>query len=992
MKNWIPIRHDYLIDNFDRLLNSLYEADFGNPDDGILSESIAALEDVSQELLAGYFSHKLGIPNEVDNIFSRNVRIVLAAIYSSQKVGRDVSVMLVDLLDSLVINNFYSDEGSMAKIKEITECLSKGNRIEAFPYNLKDLAPDRFDFPLFKQQLLGLKLGNDHTEAVGYESAGSCLFEGDKIKIYPVGFSHLSDSKFKPVLEASLDVLVMDETKKKVCDLDFKEQELFLNHFKQSFSEETPKPAKKLKAYSEGQEFFVKVVNIDPQRGYITCRTIDPDYEPLELFLDLLKFLNLNIEFSITGNDFRNAIQPGQVLKVQLTERDGRRYFNFNDIVREFFSNIDNFQYSYVAIFVTNYPGGTRWLTEFGHIVNIMNNDWDSDILEAACEDCDLAIEVSGLNANTDKKGNTVMNANRIGQLYEGEPHDSFKAEIPATFLLYIFDSWADECPVFKTPEKRIRTVPVAYPRIISHLLCRLSEDMSGSFYERFYNAFCAKMLTSISESRHDESYCDFIITYLKALWAFAQDPGHKWLSPVTVEPELEGLTTIGQLRDIVSILSEYKTGNHSCVPVFANETDPERIHGLVNASNSLSGNIALSEINRIKRTITQCLGIEDLYTEESSDKFWFGEESDMLEFKSSVVFPPSKTVERPASPDSQIWQIIKTVNGFLNSLHGGTLLIGVNDFGNASGLEDDIQWLYRNRKIVSPDIDKYLLFVKNRIDHAFEAYLRKDSDTDVTSTRVRYSTEQRDCNTIVRVEVMPYEFGCVKIKGKLTLPNKTEIKRPNYIKEAYIRVANATEELTPGKREKIAADKRTVIKDATQQKQILVQEAIDTSRCLRIKGYQSYRGKSDKIIQPVELLPLRGLIIGSQQGGKDLRVFKLNRCEAVELTDERFKPSKYSYTVDPFNMLTLGKEGIKMQIRLDRLGWLRIMEVYPYTINSLKEDNSDPEYPYLLDCRISDLKGIGSFCLSIPGHFKVINCNGLADYLKEQLKHFHFS
>lgn len=989
MKNWIPIKHDYLIDNFESLLDSLSDADFGNSNDGYLHESVKMMEEVSKTLLSDYFSHRMGILNEIDDIFLRNVRIVLTSIYSSQRLDRDVAGMLVDLLDSLVVNNLYSDEDSLAKIKDIAVNLSKGNSIESFPYNLRDLATDHFDFPLFKMKLLGFKFGEDREEKVGYESVGSCLIRGKQIEIYPVSYNQISETKYKPILDASLDVKLMSENKKGVRDLDFKEQELFLNHFRQTFKEDKP-AGKSLKRYSEDDEFYVKVVNIDPVWGYVKCKTIDPYYQPLVLNLYLLNFVKLNGEVSITNTLLRDMLRPDQVLKVQLIEKGGKQFFSIVSTLKEFFTNLYNFPDTYAAIFLTDYRGGTRWLTEMGHTVNIMDNDWDSEIRDAAHEDCELAIKVAELDSRVDKKGNTVMNAKRVGEILKGEPHDKFREDIPSILMEYIFECWTEDCPEYRTPDQLIPEIPSAYPRLMAHLLCQLSEGSSIAFHQRFYNAFCAKLLSVVTESGHDECYCDFVITYLNALWAFAQDPGHEWLSsPVAVPEALEGVESIANMAKIIDSLSKYKFEHHSVAPVYTKDVDPSRISSLVNASNSLSGNIALSGINRIKRTIIQCLGIGDLYTEEASDKYWFGEETDMLEFKSSIVYPPSKTGEIIADPDIQIWQIIKTVNGFLNSLHGGTLLIGVNDFGNANGLNDDIKWLYQNRKIVAENPDKYLLYIKNRIDHAFEAYTRKDSDSDITAMRVRYSTEYKDEEMIVRIEVAPYEFGCVRIKEKLTLPGKTELKRPDHIMEAYIRTANATEELTPAKRGKIATDKRTVIKDSAQQKQILVQEAIDTSRYLKINGYQSYREKSDKIVEPIELLPLRGLIVGIQKGEEGLRVFKLNRCDSVELCDEEFKPSRHTYAVDPFNMLTEGNESIKMQIRFDRLGWLLIQEIYPYTATSLKEDATDPQFPYLLECQISHLKGIGSFCLSIPGHFKIINCKGLEDYIQAQLQLF---
>lgn len=423
MRNWIPIKHDYLIDNFDSLLASLNDADFSNPDDGILFESISALEEVAKGLLSDYFSHKSGILNPIDDIFYRNVRIVLASIYSSLKIKRNVTGMLVDLLDSLVVNNSYTDEESLAKIKAVAACMAEGAVMETLPYNLRDLAPDRFDFPLFRQQLLGFAFSNDDDRPGIYESGGSCVFDGGEIKIYPAGIRQPADFKFRTVVEASLDVRVMSDSKKKLNDLDFKDQELFLNHFRQSFSQGAPTVSKKLKTYSEGQEFFVKVADIDYSRGLVKCSTIDPAYETLELNLDLLKFLNLNKEVAITLTEFLKHLKPGQTLKVMLDEKNGRKIFNINATIKEgFFTNVDNFNDSYAAIFLTDYPGGTRWLTEMGHTVNIQDNDWDTEIEQAAAIDCGLAIEVCGIGVKTDKKGNAVMNAMRTGQLFEDEP------------------------------------------------------------------------------------------------------------------------------------------------------------------------------------------------------------------------------------------------------------------------------------------------------------------------------------------------------------------------------------------------------------------------------------------------------------------------------------------------------------------------------------------------------------------------------------------
>ncbi|MCH5217869.1 MAG: WYL domain-containing protein [Muribaculaceae bacterium] len=988
MKNWIPIRHDYLKENFDSLLESLADADFENLEDGLLQESIVKLEEVARDLLTTYFPHRLGITIPIDDEYIKNLRITLASIYATLKRGKPMADELVTLLDSLVVNNVYRDQGSFEKIKSITVNLALGNGIETLPYSLKDLAADSFNLPLFAQKLLGITfLKNGHIMA-GYEGKGSCLFQGDKVKISTERLSRLISSKLKTFLYLSLGVSILDDEKKKPIELDFKDQVVLLNRLIQTAREQAPEVRKKLKTYTQDQTFYVKVTDVIHNFEWVKCETIDPSYERLELYLDLLNFHNLSALTTLTRRDFLQALSKGNILKVRLIEKDGRQYFSLYGPLREFFTNPENFPDTYEAIFITGYPGGSRWLTHLGHTVNIMNNKWDNEIAEAEAENCNLSIEVGSIKQNIDKNGNTVLNATRKGEIYEIS-HEEFRKEIPGNLIADLLDFWKEECPVFTAAKPLTPMVGEIFPRIICHLLATMSQDSLLPFYERYYNFTGSRIMAAMTDDTHDGAYCEFMLNYLKALWAFAQDPGHSWLGLPEIPDELKETEAAAECSAIIRTILGYNHNPTPALPSADNQVDIERLRNLIDAANALAGNIAETEINRIKRSISQCLGIKSIYKEEASDKHWFGEESDMLEFKTSIVFLPSKTGDTTPNPDIQIWQILKTVNGFLNSLHGGTLQLGVNDFGNAAGVDEDIRWLYRNNHILTPEADPYLRYIKHRVDNAFEAYRRSDKDSDITATRVRYSLSQVEGRTVLRIDILPFELGCVRMKDTLRLHNRHEVRRPADIKEAYIRAANTTEELTQTKREKMEEEKRKVIKDSEQQKFIAVQEAIDSCRYVRLDQYQSYKEVADRVVEPVELLPQRGLLVGIKKGDKNLRVFKLSRCEEVSVLDETFKRSKYSYSVDPFNMLATGKNVTDIRVRLDRLGWLLIQETYPYTANFLSKDNTDPEFPFLLSCPISDVRGIGSFCLSILDHFKIINNPALESYIKERIKNY---
>ena len=94
------------------------------------------------------------------------------------------------------------------------------------------------------------------------------------------------------------------------------------------------------------------------------------------------------------------------------------------------------------------------------------------------------------------------------------------------------------------------------------------------------------------------------------------------------------------------------------------------------------------------------------------------GGESDRVEFKQTARW----NIHTQQRDPSLELVISKTVAGFLNS-YGGTLLIGVDDDGRPTGLENDLS-LGK-----SPDLDRYQLFL---VDH-LQRTLGKTATTLVT-------------------------------------------------------------------------------------------------------------------------------------------------------------------------------------------------------------------------------------------------------------------
>ena len=77
------------------------------------------------------------------------------------------------------------------------------------------------------------------------------------------------------------------------------------------------------------------------------------------------------------------------------------------------------------------------------------------------------------------------------------------------------------------------------------------------------------------------------------------------------------------------------------------------------------------------------------------------GQETTDTEYKTSLVFPAgSKKVKE--NPEKQMEEILKVINSFMNTA-GGTLYVGVNDYGLGTGVEDDL-----NSTVYHGDRDKY--------------------------------------------------------------------------------------------------------------------------------------------------------------------------------------------------------------------------------------------------------------------------------------------
>ena len=91
----------------------------------------------------------------------------------------------------------------------------------------------------------------------------------------------------------------------------------------------------------------------------------------------------------------------------------------------------------------------------------------------------------------------------------------------------------------------------------------------------------------------------------------------------------------------IISELNRSKHPESRTLTTEVRDNQDASINKLIDASNSLIGIINETELNNIKKSIAQKLGVDDEYVAINADRTFYGEESSTLELKKSIVFPP---------------------------------------------------------------------------------------------------------------------------------------------------------------------------------------------------------------------------------------------------------------------------------------------------------------------------------------------------------------
>ena len=170
----------------------------------------------------------------------------------------------------------------------------------------------------------------------------------------------------------------------------------------------------------------------------------------------------------------------------------------------------------------------------------------------------------------------------------------------------------------------------------------------------------------------------------------------------------------------------------------------------LVLAYNITKANKMDSTANDIHNRIKQILNLKGFET--GLKLYGSGIEATDTEYKTSLVFTANSKNSTP-NPEKQMEEILKVINSFLNT-SGGTLYVGVNDYGLGTGVDDDL-----NSAVYYGDKDKYLRAIPDAMALRWGNSLAATYIEDI-----RFDESNNDKMVLI-VKIRPHQSG-VPING----------------------------------------------------------------------------------------------------------------------------------------------------------------------------------------------------------------------------------
>lgn len=975
---WLEIRKEYIIENFEKLLYYIRRYQFYQDSDkgeGEFLTTCRYLIDLAYELseqsisssFVNYPKFKLS-NSEVEIPEVLAYRIIIAALIASQKINKDENLLLLRLINLLVISHKMPQTDIIDNlVSVVANCVSNAP-IKSLGVKWDDIEnPESFSPIRLLYSISQTKFDAEGGVDCLFEGKGSVVFSKGSVLTAPMNkldfFKESGNLNSYLAIGKNINVLLHKSDHKKTPETveDVAEDMTFMTRAQSGVKSNVVESKRK---YAAGSLIPVVVTSIWGIK--IEAETVSPDYERVS------GKVNINLIDSLKYADIFKAlplISSGTVLLVEYTPDDREFVFTvrpgFNRFYQEYADQMRG--ETLPGVYISDYSAGTQWLTEDGFLVNVMGSVTDENIIEAMENNIPLTIRI---NSSKEQFGNVLINGTVVNdiELYGmPEPIEGDLLGYQNECFIYIFEEFLKYCSEYApdTKEKqRIEEADEEGVKTVSNILMEHQALLSDTMPR--LACLQAALMLSIAAGDYDVSaYIRHELEYQISVAKFVAGASPMSLS-LTHGPNLNGIPEIERHERIIGMIRNYKDPEigHASERGVGDENIEDMVDGLIDASNRLLGKIDEREIFRIKYELAKVLDVDDQF-KSSDNTTYYGVESDTLEFKSSAVCPPKNRLKgsEEYEPDTQIWSILKTVCGFLNSTMGGDLLLGVRDNGLAVGIHHDYNLLYEDRRIPEANADRYRTYLKNIIDNAFRAYKSGAEKKSVTTAYISYNIERNNEDLeILRIHVDSYRGDMVYFHP--------DCRRPEEIQRSYIRTSGATVPMNDLVRDQTLLKKYNLAGESEGVGMAAIYEARNSKKRVLLKDYASRSGVKDREIEVFQVFPESRCILGYDTEKRDVRLFKSCRWKDARILDKYctqssnskkdLRPDIFGFVFDP------SKTVYDVSIELTNYGALIFQEEYPGSENSIAP-NYNPEYPWLLTLHLNNLAGLARFVRGLP-------------------------
>lgn len=967
---WLKPKPTHIDEYFEDFLNYLKSSQ--NVSDALHTESIRLLK----ERVALLIDQRTGTPiyrqNKAPETLKFNTRLCGAWLLAITDAGKqERKQVLLTLTNNLV---YLSQQSTVAGLnsrtfayKSVPNLIDTAIKLtthelpDSLPFTWTDLT--QFTLDLFVVNFLKIK----------FSTACTCCYQGHGRLFTPNGRivlasypqqqyqqKYLPNNSYETPLLPEYGMAVSADRNIQLKDSqkdDVEAIEQYVNDILRSMQAlKIEQPAKRLLHYNDGDLVAVEVTESSP-RG-IRVKTIDPSYSPVEGWLVFEQNLKIfaknypveawmkvlkagtrfnalintyNDSFSIT-NQFTEYLRD-QVAIGDVFDAHNRKSNDGYLALREFWTD-EGFM-----VFVNLTAEEDRQLDDCQRYAGIEITDYGEGQFRGCLYGriCDFEVD-SSLNIERDEVcpqmlQNFIETQSHI-KLLQTEREPAFETIRPAFIKEF--------CNTLNLLQSR-EVNPMLRYRILSIM----------------------RMLCTLIDSHNDHSYCLYLAKYLKTLIRFAKADSNEGKTVIKIEtPEdLKDEETVTNGTDILRILSCFAKGYDATSDILDPyiEGDNETLSktaSLIQSYNRLYGLLEGKTLRGIKKQILNQLSVvtDGDSTLELSNEFEgiFGEEDDMKEFKTSFFEAPGNAREQ-----RQYYNIFRGICAMMNN-RGGVLYLGVNDKGIPVGVKADLDRLTKQFSL-PPTLDAYMLHISKLGEEWFgETYWKYVTLKPISE------------HNVVSIVIEPYPYDIVYLKDNTT----------------YLRKNNASAPITDASTIEDIRRRRLENLRKTDDKTIILQDAIQKEHRVRLMGYRSSNSGTvqNRVIEAFHI-DSNEYIHGYEPDSDMVKIFRVSRADKIVMLDDpwAFKDKHIPLQIDLFHMS--GKHRITIKLLLKLQAKNAIEEYYPGIASCIRQHKSNL---WLLDTYTYNLYPLMVFYLSHAKYVEIVEAEGLKqaaiDYVKENL------